>query len=371
MPALASTVPALLLAAVLVVSGLAKARDRESVTESFITLQLPPWLTRSAAPALLPWGELVLAVALIVLGGWLGGLAAVAAVVLFAAYLWVIGRALAFDHPVECGCLGRLGLGVVGRVTVIRNVVLLALAWWALVDQIAADRSVTSRWLDADGAGWAWLGVVAVSVVTAALMVYAGQDRTSTAVGSAPEADAPAYAIGGADSVAADAADADAAEDGPADYERTPTPYLPLHRPDGGIVPLRALAADRARAIVMINPGCGACVPVLDALPDFRRRAPQIGVHLLFGYPEAAENPYVTPEMLGDEWFIDKEGLVSISMQLGSPSAFLLGADGYLAGGPVQGREDVIEFFDDIATALEEAAGVSSPRNPAAVDHHA
>lgn len=340
---LASTVPALLLAVVLVVSGIAKARDAESVTESFITLQLPPWMARSIAPTLLPWAELALAVALIVLGGWLGGIAAAAAVVLFAAYLWVIARALGFDHPVECGCLGRLGLGVVGPVTVVRNILLLTIAVWALIDQLAAGRSVVSRWLEAGADGWAWLGVVAISVLTAGLMVYAGQDRDRSVAD--PAVPAEAYAVESGDNVDVD----------PEDYERTPIPYLPLRRPDGSVVPMRMLAMDRARLLIMINPGCGSCVPVLDALPDFRRRVPQIGVHLMFFYPDAAENPYVTPEMLGDEWFVDEDSVVSMTMQLASPSAFLLGTDGYLAGGPVVGRDDVLEFFEDIAAALADA----------------
>ncbi|WP_425309461.1 MauE/DoxX family redox-associated membrane protein [Ammonicoccus fulvus] len=358
----ASTVPALLLAVVLVVSGIAKARDGESVTESFITLQLPPWLARSVAPALLPWGELVLAVALVVLGGWLGGLAAVAAVLLFAAYLWVIARALEFDHPVECGCLGRLGLGVVGPVTVVRNVLLLGLSVWTLIDQVVAGRSVLSRWLDAGSANWAWLGAVAVSVVTAGLMVYAGKDRTETT-------DAPAVAAAAPEAYAGEPGDD--VETDPEDYERTPIPYLPLRRPDGTVVPMRTLAMDRARLLIMINPGCGSCVPVLDALPDFRRRVPQIGVHLMFFYPDAAENPYVTPDMLGDEWFVDEDSVVSMTLQLASPSAFLLGTDGYFAGGPVVGRDDVLEFFDDVAAALADAPVPTEPEAVPAVGDQA
>ncbi len=357
---LASTVPALLLAVVLVVSGIAKARDGESVTESFITLQLPPWLARSIAPALLPWGELVLAVALVVLGGWLGSIAAVAAVLLFAAYLWVIARALGFDHPVECGCLGRLGLGVVGPVTVVRNVLLFGLAVWTLIDQVIAGRSVLSRWLEAGGDSWAWLGVVAVSVVAAGLMVYAGKDRTESIAPSAVSAPA-AEAYDG---------EAEPTELDPEDYERTPIPYLPLRRPDGTTLSMRTIAMDRARLIVFINPGCGSCIPVLDALPDFRRQVPQLGIHLLFAYAEAAENPYVTPEMLGDEWFLDEDGVISVTMQLASPSAVLLGTDGYLAGGPVVGRDDVLEFFDDITAALADAPAPPEPEAvPQGSDH--
>lgn len=340
MLSLASSVPAILLAVVLIISGIAKARDLISVRESFITLQLPPWLTRSPAPGLLPWGEIVLAIALVVLGGWPAVVAAVATLALFGAYLVIIIRATHFDPPVTCGCLGKLGLGVVGPVTVIRNVLLVALSAWVLVDAFQG-RSVLSRWWAAEPAAWAWLVVAVAAVLLGALMVYAGQDPTTEeATGQVP--------------VVADA--------GPAhelDYERTPIPYLSVADPAGVPVNVRHLAASRARLLVYANPGCGACTPVLEALPDFRERVGQLGVHVVLPYAEAAENPYLTTKILTEEWFHDRESLFAGTLDLVSPSAVLLGTDGYLAGGPVHGRDDVLEFFDDIVAALTEAPDLS------------
>lgn len=351
MLALVSSVPTLLLALVLLISGVAKLRDATSVRESFSTLQLPPWLTRSPAPALLPWGEIALAVALVVLGGPLGVVVAAAALALFVAYLIIIVRATRFDAPVECGCLGRLGLGVVGPVTVVRNIVLVAVAGWAMADAVAAP-SVLSRWLSADTAAWAWLALVALGVTLAGLMVHAGQDPRTTPPADVDPPGGRRPGTAGGDSDRSTPGD-DLVED-EADYERTPIPHVSLVAPASGQrVHLRHLAATRARLLVFINPGCGACLPALEAVPALRGRAGDlIGIHLVVARESDVDNPYVTPEALGDEWFVDPEGIFTITLQLASPGAVLLGADGYLAGGPVVGAQSVVEFFDDIADAL-------------------
>lgn len=340
---LASSIPALLLALVLIVSGLAKVRDPASVREAFVTLQLPPWLTRGPAPALLPWGELVLAVVLLVAWGPLAVATTAVTVALFGAYVVVIVRAARFDHPVECGCLGRLGLGVVGPVTVVRNVLLVLLAGWTVIDALGGE-SVLNRWLSAEPAGWAWLGVTVAALLTGGLMVYAGRD-------GAAGGEVVTETGRGANTV-----EGDEAEHG-ADYERVRIPHVPLTTPVGSTVTLRQLATTRARLLVFVNPGCGACLPALEAVPGLRGRAPQLGIHLVFARAEDAENAYVTPAALGEEWFIDPQGVFTLSMEMYSPSAVLLGADGYLAGGPVIGATAVTEFFNDIAAALAQPVG--------------
>ena len=58
--------PPLLLAVLLCVSGGAKLRHPEETRSAFAQLQLPRALTDSPAPQVLPWAEIVLAVALVV-----------------------------------------------------------------------------------------------------------------------------------------------------------------------------------------------------------------------------------------------------------------------------------------------------------------
>lgn len=54
----------------LVVSAIAKLRSPRSARDAFTSLRLPRALAQSPAPVLLPSGELLLAVALLVLPGW-------------------------------------------------------------------------------------------------------------------------------------------------------------------------------------------------------------------------------------------------------------------------------------------------------------
>ncbi|HMT33127.1 MAG TPA: MauE/DoxX family redox-associated membrane protein [Dermatophilaceae bacterium] len=320
------SVPALLLALVLAVSGVAKVRDPQSTRESFYTLRLPLRLTRSAAPWLLPWGEIALAGALLLTSGWVQALMAIATVVLFAAYLVVIVRASRFPEKVECGCLGKLGLGTVGPVTIVRNALLLALAVATVVDALRHG-SVIGRLLATDTAGWGWLLAIAVTVLLTGLMTYAsggsrGQDSTE------PDADELA------------------------DYERRPTPSLWLTDIDGDRHNLLSLSMQQALFVVYANMGCGACMTVIDALPGFKAANPELAVHVLVQvYDEAARSrlPADVPV------FVDPDLIFVQFFQLNSPGAVLFGADGMLAGGPTYGSGPVLSLMTDISEALAEA----------------
>lgn len=96
--------------AVLLVAGAAKLADRTP---------------RRVSP-LVPWAELVLGALLVVgLGDrW----PSVAAAALFAAFTVVVLRRLRAGDTAPCGCFGELSRRPVGVGTVVRNVVLTALA---------------------------------------------------------------------------------------------------------------------------------------------------------------------------------------------------------------------------------------------------
>src|SRR5690606_9766865 len=70
--------------------------------------------------------EVVLALAM--LSPWLplARLAAVAALLLFLAYLLIIARAMTFDPRPSCGCFGQIGDQRVNWKTVLRNILLVA-----------------------------------------------------------------------------------------------------------------------------------------------------------------------------------------------------------------------------------------------------
>ena len=130
--------PLLVLAVVLLVSGAAKLFDRLATSDMFVALQVP-LVPAGLGAAVLPWAEIVLGVALLLVRGPLLVLATAATVLVFAAYWLVVARAMRFDPPVSCSCFGRLGGHRVDGSTLARNTLLLGLALLAVV---AAGRDV-------------------------------------------------------------------------------------------------------------------------------------------------------------------------------------------------------------------------------------
>ena len=115
----------LLLAVVFVVAGLAKLVDRAGSQQALIDFGVPARLVTPLA-VLLPLAELAVAVALIpTASAWWGALGALALLVLFVA---AIGYNLARGRTPDCHCFGQLHSAPVGWSTLIRNVILAAVA---------------------------------------------------------------------------------------------------------------------------------------------------------------------------------------------------------------------------------------------------
>jgi len=326
-------VPAVLLAFVLLVSGVAKLADLETAAQAFTSLRLPRFLMRWKVPTLLPVAEIVLAIALIVTSGWLAAVVNVAAVLLFVAYLVVIVRALGFGEPVTCSCFGKLGLGFVDRLTAVRNVVLVALAALSLFDAARGD-GVLARLRDFDGGEWAWLtGVLGAVLLTWLIAGHRGDDSVASAVSG------PVATAGGGD------------ED---DYLRVPVPFAAVTTPGGQSVTLRDLAAREAVLLLLVSPTCGSCIDVIEHARTWQRTMPALRTSLVLPMAPSEVVPGLDDADDFDLLF-DETYAVARLFGVGTPSAVLLGADGKLAGGPVGGTKDVIALMGDIADQLDAA----------------
>ena len=161
-------------AVLLAISGMAKLAARSETRDAFQALRLPGWLRRSPAPALLPWGELLLALVLVVGSGWVLVAGAVASVALFGTYTFIIARALRFDEPVRCNCFGALGSHDVSPRTLARNVLFLLLALLGFMAVIAGEDVYG---LGADGWGWLAMSALSALVVTLSLLPAPGAGR--------------------------------------------------------------------------------------------------------------------------------------------------------------------------------------------------
>lgn len=317
----AALIVALTLVAVLATSGAAKLRDRRATRDAFDALRVPDVVPADLAAAALPWGEVALAALLLVApGGWLVPVA-VALVLLMLAYTWIIARALGFDEPVTCSCFGSLGRHDVDRTTLVRNLLLTVLAaavlWFAL-----AGGSVPGAVGDLDAGDW-WALVATTAAAAVAVLVMG---RVSSSTGAPVD------------------------HEELLDYERQAIPYGAVSRADGTTVSLTELASTQARLLVVLNRNCGPCVRTAEKLDDWAERmAPAVSV--LAVYPDEPAATFAdqhAPELGAWEPELNVRRVFSVS----APAAVLLGADGFMAGGPVVGEDDVDEFVSAVIDQL-------------------
>ena len=327
----------ILLSITLLISGLAKLGAREGTQDAMRSLRLPLPTMHASVASVLPVMEIVLALAIWIPAPPLQVLLTGLVAALMLTYLVIIARALTFEEQVHCSCFGTLASPTVSRTTLVRNVILSLLGVLAVA--AAGSGAMTTLLVQAPlgliGLGMALLIAIALTAVTIGGSV------------ADPEADA---------STAPAPAAADPDEDELLDYERSPIPAAVLQQPDGRLITLTQLTAQRAALLVFVTEGCGPCERVLDHAEEWIGELEQtLQVRFVFSRPLDQLRERTTDRVEGhalhDLQFTARTALGGT----GAPSAVLLGADGQLAGGPVNGGSAVIEFVQEIREQLAEA----------------
>ncbi|MCT1431748.1 hypothetical protein M3G50_13470 [Brachybacterium muris] len=327
----------ILLSITLLISGLAKLGAREGTQDAMRSLRLPLPAMHASVAWVLPVMEIVLALALWIPVPPLQMLIAGVVTLLMFAYLVIIARALTFEEQVQCSCFGTLASPTVSRATVVRNVILSVLGVLAVV---AAATGAMTTLLVQDPMELIGLGMALLIAIVLTAATIGGRV-------AAPDADAPA---------ASASAEPVLEEDELLDYERSPIPAAVLQQPDGRLTTLTQLTAQRAALLVFVTEGCGPCERVLDHAEEWIAELEQtLQVRFVFSRPlsqlRKRTTDRVTDHALHDLQFTARTALGGA----GAPSAVLLGADGQLAGGPVNGGSAVIEFVQEIREQLAEA----------------
>ncbi|WP_337333001.1 MauE/DoxX family redox-associated membrane protein [Microbacterium bandirmense] len=329
MPGPLTVIPPLLLAAVLIASGVAKLRRPDDLA-GWADLGVPAVFRRTWLLKFHPWGEIVLGLALALLGGLLGELAAIVALALMIGYLVFVARIVRSGADASCACFG-VRKRVTGA-TITRN------AWYvALAATVAATTWANPLWggplMALSGDRWLWaLGLLAAAI-TVAITMWPTPEETSTAdPGISEVAGAPA-------------------SDDDLDYIRSRTPAVPVTLAGGELTDLRTLSmTGRPLLALQLNPGCGSCVDVYESLDEIRATLPEVSVRLLLSQDpgDSAWTETGEPESLHDPHRY-------VSQSIGTsrtPSAVLFGLDGLLAGGPVTGAQEIQSFVGDIYESL-------------------
>lgn len=356
-------------ALIMLLSGTAKLRSGEDVQATFTRLRVPRPFAAPALARAFPWLELLLAAALVQPFTVLRPVVGLAAVALFAVFLWLVVRAK--DDGVSCGCFGEASAAPISRTTITRNVLFLALAVLALVEGILSltVHGPGIAWLPLTalgGGAWAWALLVALLLAAAALLV--GRE-------SVPAADPVAAAGAQLDAVAVPAASAvptpaaaaafDTADDDGGEPERHPFPDA-LVIADGRYTGLHQLAREGAVVALRLSLGCGSCSAVIARLDEFKDALGPVRLRVLMPRHEARDAGAPDTGGIDEELVLaDPNGAAARAVGLTSfPMAVLLGSDLLTAGGPVAGSGDVLDFLEEIRDIMAvelPAAGAETP----------
>ncbi len=315
----------LVLAAVFAVAALGKLADREGLRVAVRDFGLPGALSAPVALAL-PLLELAIAGGLVVVdtAAW----SAAAAAALLAAFCVGIARLLMRGEAPDCHCFGSAGSAPVGRGTLARNGVLLALAVFVAM----AGWGDPGRSLADVGAGVLVLTGLLVLQAAFSWELFKQNGRLLTRVTALEEGGGPA---GGADS------DASLATGDPA-------PGFALPDLTGATVTLDdLLRPGRGVLLVFSDPGCGHCDPLLPALGRSRAEDDVPLAVISRGAAEdnrtKAEEHGVAPLLLQEDFEVADRYRV-----YGLPGAVLVDPDGRVANDPVSGARDVAALLDGL-----------------------
>lgn len=347
----------ILLSLTLLVSGLAKLGARQGTEDAMTSLRLPLRPFHRSVATVLPVAEIVLALALWTPVVPLQVMTALVVAALMLAYLVIIARALTFGEQVRCACFGTLAAPTVSRATLGRNLLLVLLGTLTVIS--AGSGAMTTALVQAP--------LLLVGLALGLLLTIA---LTVLTLGGA-EAGAFEEATGGAAAGTAEeepgGVTAGTAEEELLDYERSPVPAAVLQQPGGRLITLTQLTAPGAALLVFVSEGCGPCERVLDQAPEWiDSLSPLLQVRFVFSRPLDQLRERTTQRVgelaLHDLQFTARTALGGRT----APSAVLLGADGLLAGGPVDGGTAVIEFVEEIRTQLAAVreGGELSPPSP-------
>jgi hypothetical protein len=122
---------------------------------------------------------------------------------------------------------------------------------------------------------------------------------------------------------------------------------------DGELVLLSKEAQRAAHLLVFLSPGCSRCAGIMPLVPGWSGDLSPVTVRAVLTAPPSVLDTYA-PGLRGVAWF-DPFSIARKAFGVGTPGAVLIGTDGRLAGGPVNGDEEVRTFVQEVAEHLRLA----------------
>jgi thiol-disulfide isomerase/thioredoxin len=306
-----------ILAAVFATAGVAKLRDRQGTQDSLQEFGVPKSVVSPFAVAL-PLAELATAVALVPRPSaqW-GGLAAL---VLLLAFIAGITRALARGEAPDCNCFGQIHSEPAGRGTVVRNIVLAAVATLVVVE--GPGPSVTGWIADRSAAELVAVGAGAAALAAAIWALTLWRENRALKVDLADARERlsllpPGLPVG---SVA---------------------PPFELRSAGGGTVSLEALRARGLPVVlVFLTPGCPQCDVLMPQLGGWQKNLSDSVTVAVLSRGTEEENQGAIDS--GAQVLLQQAREVKEVYRLsGSPIAQLVSPDGRIASQAVAGMSEI------------------------------
>ena len=312
----------LLVGVVFGLSAWGKAVDRVGTRTAVTDFGVPIRWAPAVATAL-PIVEATVAVA--VLPPWTAVAASVTALLLLVVFTGAVARLLrAGEHP-SCSCFGALSPTPIGRMTLVRNGVLLALVLLVLVGSIARP-GVPAGLPAQDVVGLAILAVLA-AVLTWLVGAVAGLRR---------RLDQQALSTLGAEGLPVGAV----------------APEFELLDPAGERTSLESLLVRRAHILlVFVHPGCEMCAALARELPRWQARARDALSIVVLGNGDAAEQAaWGVEQGLGEIPALVQQGNeVALRYRVrGTPSGVLIDGEGRVAAPVARGAIAVRELISSV-----------------------
>jgi hypothetical protein len=316
----------ILLAVVFAVAAVGKVGNRSRTVETLVEFGVPERLRAPTATAL-PVAELAIAVAL--LPASTAAWAALAAALLLASFSVAVARVLARGQAVDCNCFGSLGPSRITRWTAARNgLLLLVAATVAVIGQSEPGPSALGWIGDLDTAGLAALGA-GVAIALGALnfaffwQLMRQNGRLLAELQALEDGSAPKL--------------------GPQPGDMAPAFELPAL--GGGSLSLeQLLGADRGLAVLVIDPGCAACDPLLPEVGRLQHDPATPSPLVLISRGDLGANAAKAEEHDLEPVLLEEGFEVSRALGInGAPGLVQLDPEGRFIDKPAMGAERVSE----------------------------
>jgi peroxiredoxin/uncharacterized membrane protein YphA (DoxX/SURF4 family) len=357
----------LLLAAVFLVAGLAKLADRAGSRQALRDFGVPAALADPFG-LLLPLAELAVAVALLLPAmAWWGALGALALLLLFVVG---IGSNLARGRHPDCHCFGQLHSAPAGWPTLIRNLVLAAIAGIVVIFGWSTPELSVVDWLAPLSLSQRVEVLVGLMVL---VLLFAGgwvlvhvlrqQGRLLLRI-EALEAQLAASSMAPQSIPTGDAASPVTGLP-----VGTPAPSFALPTLSGETTTLQALRAlGKPVVLIFSDPGCGPCTALLPEIGRWQReRATKLVVALISRGTVEANRPKVSESSLTHVLLQNDREVAQAYQAHGTPCAVLVRQDGTV-GSPLAQGADAIRAL--VANTLNPTVLQTLPRVAAQGNGH-